>query len=237
MPFAFVAMPRRFCETHHVECQNLRINSGRLTTHFDMHATFRHLLHLESSIVSNQSSTGLSSTRSSRTHTKRGQSLFSELPLNRTCEAASIDTMWCTCSVDQDGKKSSLGLQSATDDLTVTGKLAKRLAHALENRLNDIVDLDQCYRLSLSRVLEVQQAQGPAPHRYYWVTAAFSPGNSIFEATVVLFENGTLTTLRSISRCNMYWGTTWCMADHWMEKFCHCRSWYTTLYLMFLGGG
>ncbi|XP_022700710.1 uncharacterized protein LOC111267030 isoform X1 [Varroa jacobsoni] len=237
MPFAFVAMPHHFCETHHVECQNLKINSARLTTHFDMHATFRHLLHLGSNSASSKSSGGSSSSTSDvPTRTKRGQSLFSEVPINRSCEAASIDTMWCTCAPDQDNGKDHSSLYPLGEDLSVTGKLAKRLGLVLEERLNDIIDHNQCYHLSLNHVIEMQRAQGPAPHHYYWLTASFSPGNSIFEATIILFQNGTLTTSKGISRCNMYWGTTWCVADHWMEKFCHCKSWYTTLYLMFIGG-
>ncbi|OQR73665.1 hypothetical protein BIW11_09594 [Tropilaelaps mercedesae] len=225
MPFAFVAMPVRFCTRHYVECGNLRINSARLTTHFDMHATFRHLYALERARFHGK----VKGQVSNFVRTSRGQSLFVEVSPNRTCQAASIDPMWCTCAVDDNQ-------QTHAEDLSVTGTLARRLGLALEARLNNIVDLDLCYRLTLDRVVEVQRVQGPDSHRYYWVTASFSPGNSIFEATVVWLKNNTVKTLKSISRCNMYWGTTWCMADHWMEKFCHCKSWYTSLLLLFLGG-
>lgn len=219
MPFAFVAPPRRFCEQHPKECAVLESNALRLTTHYDVHATLRDVIQLEGAATGRRA-----------LKTTRGRSLFAEIPSNRSCSAASIDPMWCTCAVDAANGRSG--------ELSADSHMAQRLALALEQRLNEILDLQLCYRLVLSKVLEVQRVQGPNERtdQYFWVTALFSPGNSIFEATVVLFKNGTLSAGRSISRCNMYWGTAWCMADHWMEKFCHCRSWYTSLYFLLMGG-
>lgn len=220
MPFAFIAMPRRFCEQHPRECGTLESNALRLTTHYDVHATLRDLIQIEGPVPGRRT-----------LRTNRGLSLFSDIPGNRTCAAASIDPMWCTCAVDS-------GSGSKTGELSADSNLARRLALALERRLNEILDLHLCYKLTLAKILEVQHVQGPneSEDQYFWVTALYSPGNSIFEATVVLFKNGSVSAGKSISRCNMYWGTTWCMGDHWMEKFCHCKSWYTTLYFLVMGG-
>ncbi|XP_028966419.1 uncharacterized protein LOC100906835, partial [Galendromus occidentalis] len=220
MPFAFVAMPRRFCESHPKECGRLESNALRLTTHYDVHAALRDLIQIEGPVPGRRA-----------IKTNRGVSLFSEIPFNRTCSDASIDPMWCTCAVDT-------AAGSKTGELPAVSGLAHRLAIALEKRLNSIVDKRLCHTHALSKVLEVQRVQGPnePADQYFWVTASFSPGNSIFEATVVLFKNGSISAGKSISRCNMYWGTAWCVADHWMEKFCHCKSWYTSFYFLLMGG-
>lgn len=205
MPFSFVMMPKGLCEQQPKLCENVKYNSARLTTHYDMHATFRDLLHLEANFKR-------------VTKTEKGLSLFSKIPNTRTCSDAYIDTQWCTCIPDDEVQ---VDLQSKT---------ATRLATALSDKIGTILDLRKCYELKIKRIMDIQPVQGPSKqHRYFWITAVFTPGDSIFEGTVTWFKNGSISVEDKMSRCNWYWGTSWCVRDHFLERYCYCKTWYSSL--------
>jgi hypothetical protein len=88
LPASFLYLPQWF-ETKFPEAvQNLKINgASRLTTPFDIHATLLDLIDPDSTLLK-------------PTKTKRGTSLFSPIPQNRTCESASIPETFCTCQVN-----------------------------------------------------------------------------------------------------------------------------------------
>ncbi|XP_017460714.1 PREDICTED: uncharacterized protein LOC108354031, partial [Rhagoletis zephyria] len=70
--------------------KNLRTNSRRLASQFDVHSTLLHILHGKPSPLP------LSADKFFLDHTF-GHSLFTELPLNRTCEEAGIPEEYCLC--------------------------------------------------------------------------------------------------------------------------------------------
>ncbi|RNA09368.1 hypothetical protein BpHYR1_003542 [Brachionus plicatilis] len=77
-------MPRSFQEQYPEQMKNLRLNSRKLTTPFDIYETFKDLLNFENI---------------ERPHKKppRGISLFRHIPSNRSCEDAQIEAHWCSC--------------------------------------------------------------------------------------------------------------------------------------------
>jgi hypothetical protein len=89
LPFFSLLMPRSFQEKYPIEMKNLRLNSRKLTTPFDIHETLKHILNFDSS----------SSSRSFLRGKKipRGISLLKNIPTNRSCEDAQIEAHWCSC--------------------------------------------------------------------------------------------------------------------------------------------
>ena len=86
-------MPRTFQEKYPIEMHNLRQNSRKLTTPFDIHETLKHLLHFDTA-----SSTRYQPfSRENGRKLPRGMSLLKNIPADRSCEDAQIEAHWCSC--------------------------------------------------------------------------------------------------------------------------------------------
>ena len=84
-PFLSITLPQWIREEYPELDANMRRNTEIITSHFDTHATFLHLINLPE-----QKKTG------QITH---GTSLLSPLPGDRTCEDAKIPGHYCPCLV------------------------------------------------------------------------------------------------------------------------------------------
>ena len=89
MPFFSVRMPDSFQQKYPNEMRNLRMNSRKLTTPFDIHETFKDFLHFNPSKVSPPPSRNQ--------HLPRGLSLLGHIPASRSCHDAHIEAHWCSC--------------------------------------------------------------------------------------------------------------------------------------------
>jgi hypothetical protein len=92
-PFMYMLIPPWMKKMYPERVSALGINSReRVTTHIDLYWTLSHLLYFDKPSLA--SSVGL------------GQSLFSEVPKNRTCDDMGIPTLYCACKqpVDIDPK-------------------------------------------------------------------------------------------------------------------------------------
>ena len=86
LPFLAVRIPRWFSERYPHAATNLRLNSGRLTSPFDVHETLMDVLDMKRP-------------RDRTDGPPRGYSLFQEIPDNRTCADADIDPHWLVVHV------------------------------------------------------------------------------------------------------------------------------------------
>ncbi|XP_064472797.1 uncharacterized protein LOC135387616 [Ornithodoros turicata] len=198
-PFAFLSLPKWFLDGHQILNKNLATNQDRLTTHFDVHATLKEFLQFP-----NEGS-----------KTKRGLSLFHEIPESRTCSDASIAHHYCSCEAVE------------TDKVPPQDVLG--MARTLVREINSWLNVRICYPLTLNRVKDVMTAySSPEELRnnvsHYLVTIETSPAGAIFEATLrVNRSSGNVSVDGSISRCDRYYGQSSCIADRVLEKFCICR--------------
>ncbi|CAN7988482.1 unnamed protein product [Ixodes hexagonus] len=202
-PFAFLLFPRWFLDSHPGVAKNLRLNQRRLTTHFDVHATLLELLDFPEK-------------RGPRT--KYGLSLFNEIPETRTCADAFVSHQWCTCQ--------------ASGGTNVMSAFTESLGERLVRQLNEWVRKEprKCEVFHLVDVMDVTALQPTREERianvsHYWVTVRVSPGGGIFEATLRVngSDDESISVFDQVSRCNWYFGQSYCVADHWLEKFCYCR--------------
>lgn len=202
-PFAFLAFPRWFLDRYPDVRKNLKSNEKRLTTHFDVHATLQELVDFPQRV---------------QPRTKHGISLFHEVPDTRTCTDALISPQWCSCEANKE--------MLSTDD-----PISKTMARHLVDQINIWLQIQprQCLPFRLRNIRDVIPVHTSQEDRlknisYYWVTIEVSPSGAIFEATVQLNETSrTVTVLDQVSRCNFYYSESYCIRDHWLEKFCFCR--------------
>lgn len=80
LPLISITLPSWFQRKYPSFVEKLKINTERLTTPYDVHATIKHLLSYPQ-----------------RPNATLGKSLFEEIELSRTCETASIPDHFCTC--------------------------------------------------------------------------------------------------------------------------------------------
>uniref|UniRef100_A0A1A9X098 Sulfatase N-terminal domain-containing protein n=1 Tax=Glossina brevipalpis TaxID=37001 RepID=A0A1A9X098_9MUSC len=88
LPTFFISIPKWFHNTYPELIKNLKTNCERLTTPYDIYMTMQHLLKMNKPNFIITPASGCS----------RCQSLFDEIPEDRTCFQAGIPTDWCSCS-------------------------------------------------------------------------------------------------------------------------------------------
>ncbi|CAK1550105.1 unnamed protein product [Leptosia nina] len=93
LPFIHILLPPSFKENYPMAYKNINLNSHRLTTPFDIHATLVDLVNLDSI-----QDTNIKTRTSASYDDNRSISLFLPIPKNRTCALAGIEDHWCTCN-------------------------------------------------------------------------------------------------------------------------------------------
>jgi hypothetical protein len=81
-------MPKSFQDKYPNQMRNLRLNSRKLTTPFDIHETLKHFLDFN---------TQSSGQQKSDHKIPRGISLFKYINPSRSCEDAQVEAHWCSC--------------------------------------------------------------------------------------------------------------------------------------------
>ncbi|XP_063593350.1 uncharacterized protein LOC134770421 [Penaeus indicus] len=104
LPFFFALLPSWFRHSYPRAWESLETNTRRLVSNFDFHVTLRDILFA-----------GYEEAAESLPPLAHGQSLFHEIPLNRTCEDASIPEHYCTCEHTHRVDASDKRLRDAAD--------------------------------------------------------------------------------------------------------------------------
>ncbi|KAK3094781.1 hypothetical protein FSP39_006181 [Pinctada imbricata] len=223
LPFMFLVFPNWFMKKFPEYANNLRTNSRRLTTPFDIYETLTDILYFKDNILSRQG------------YKNRGMSLFKEIPKSRTCENAGILPHWCTCA-----KYRTL----PTSDVIVRN-IALFVVSEINRQLFDVSDL--CADLSIQKirtagmllqsdkVLRFQDSVNDVINRTvfygeraktvvdYQLTLQTHPGGGVFEATVQYNELiGSFKMMTEVSRINKYGHQSDCITSHALKKFCFC---------------
>jgi hypothetical protein len=237
LPFVSIRMPKKFQEQYPQMMLNLRLNSHRLTTPYDLHETFEHLFEFHSSDPY-------------QSKTNRSYSLFQLIPENRTCSQADVEQHWCACL--------------NWNDISIHDPIIQQLGNQAVEFLNNFV-LDyqnECAKLSLNRLIKANQLQtnehllkfvessdkdGRVPRfhndtstnnlmknlttnqtKYYQIQFQTIPGHALFELTAEYnpFNGIFLIQKRRLSRMNKYGQTSACIAYKRPEfrEICYCSN-------------
>ena len=223
LPLYSMVVPPWFPSRYPDVFKIMQTNTARLTSWFDVHATFRHILNFPTPPAD----------------MSRGISLFTEVPATRTCKDAGIANHWCPC------------LQWST--VNVKHSQIQNAALAAVEFMNYLLSSERessmhCANLTLKNVnfaqLERPNAEVEKTHlrkgshfkqskEYfcrYQLQFVTLPNEGVFEATVKYHKNRFIVNT-SISRINKYGDQPKCVAaklPH-VRKFCLCKDYKGSL--------
>lgn len=209
LPFIFIWLPEWFRNEHPEFVQALKINRNRLTSPYDLHMTLKHVLELS------QPNRRYSVAKSC----PKCQSLFKEIPYNRSCEDAAIDAHWCTCTSYKSSDKNDKIVEPATQFVI------EHINRQLQNYSYNSGRHRLCAELKLKSITNSRKAEytnSNDPYDDYIISFEVSPKGS-FESTVrykLLKKSFEITG--SVSRLDSYAPYSKCINIDHLRKYCHC---------------
>uniref|UniRef100_A0A0L8FM57 Uncharacterized protein n=2 Tax=Octopus bimaculoides TaxID=37653 RepID=A0A0L8FM57_OCTBM len=215
LPAMYILPPEWFRDKFPTLWNNLKVNTHRLTTPFDIYETLQDILNIEKAAERSKSN------EIDYKNLKR-ISLFKKVPLNRSCEAATIKPHWCTCHVFT---------PVAVDDNIVI-KVTNYLVNYINNMTLNSKNL--CARLKLQKIKNAEFSgmndevlsflvKGIQTYKDYRVIMQTLPGEGLFEGSVRYYrDKKQLSLLGQISRINRYGHQSDCIHDSLLRKYCYC---------------
>lgn len=207
LPLVFILTPPAFRKKYKEAFINLNLNSHRLTTPYDLHATLIDLLDLEN--IEDR----IIYLRKKQSNVEgKGTSLFLPVTTNRTCTMAHINDHWCSCYRGQrlstkDEKSISIGI-------------------IFLQQLNKILEgYSQCALLNITELVSIKQLEINSPEQINWseymVVIKTTPGDGLFESTL-RYDNNKWSVVGTISRLNLYGDQSRCVSNYLLKLYCYC---------------
>lgn len=196
LPFFYIWLPKQFQLEHPEIVQSLKINKNRLTSPYDVYVTLKHILKMSGGQVEPISIS-----------CPTCKSLFTELPIERSCPDAAIDKHWCTCD--------ELHEMDATNSI-----VQKAVKHIISTMNNDLSIQPRCAKLKLNKISSARKSTHGTTNNYL-INFNVEPSNAQLEATV-RYEMEKYEMIGSISRLNRYGNQSWCISDANLRKICYC---------------
>ena len=229
LPFLSMTLPDRMLKEFPDLIDSLRRNTELLTSHFDLFATFKHIL----------------SYPSLPSGVKFGNSLFSILnETRRTCENIGVPERWCPCLEFQ--------------EMNTSDRFARKVAERTVSHINGLISKrketeKKCSKLELDTIVSVRKKipnkrvqnylysdsdsscatcavvetnQDTFHDSLYEVTIKVAPSGGLFEATLHLYDDELIHVHADISRINKYGIQSKCIETAYphLRKFCYCNE-------------
>ena len=222
-PFFSVRLPPKFIAKYPEIHRNLQINAERLTTPFDVHATFHDVILFKgvTKVVANAS---------------RGISLFQEIPADRTCEDADLETHWCSClewtNVDVKNPNVMASAKTFVEHINELTKDKRELCEELSlHTINRAEKNDPQNELLKFKKIETEngivEEKNTATEVFYKIQVTTKPSMALYESTVkhLISENTYIVNDKEISRVNAYGDQPHCVAAELpiLRPYCYCK--------------
>ncbi|XP_064550094.1 uncharacterized protein LOC135436427 isoform X1 [Drosophila montana] len=206
MPILYIWLPNWFRHKYPQFVHSLQLNRNRLTSPFDIHATLRHILELETPLTELSRPEGCPSCHS----------IFYEVAESRDCRDAGINDHWCTCHTFKSNSRSDYHIKEISQQL-----IDATNGYLVANNLTDV-----CQTLKLSNIESVQRKISLEAKEFesYLVRYEAQPENALFEASTD-WNNKTQRipiNVPDISRLDSYSQLSKCIEDNIAKKFCIC---------------
>ena len=222
LPLFAILTPPWFQSKYPKIASNLKKNRGRLTSWFDVYATFRHML----------------SYPAPSKDLTRGHSLFSELPKTRSCEDVGTAEHWCPCLQWETVNSRHIHVRKAgLAGVEYINNLLSRDGASLNNCTTltlkgvNFAQLERPNRDVVNMHLEDGEGFKQAEEYFcrYQLQIEASPSEGVFEVTVKYYKRRFVVGT-SISRINKYGEQPVCIANKLphVRKYCLCKN-YTGL--------
>lgn len=222
MPYLNVVVPRWFPSKYPKAYQNLRDNSGRLITPFDLFATMADILY--DTVDKGPSPADVSKVP------HYALSLFKPISPKRNCKDAHVPEEYCPCYQET-------ALNPSED------KKVYQAAIVLLDYINDLLKNDRppCALLHLAKIkdafiylphqgtLQDVQVGNKIPKRGFYfsyrIVIETYPGGALLEGIVKHFlDNGKLSVEGDVDRNNAYGNSSYCVTKHVLKKYCYCTK-------------
>lgn len=215
LPFLFFWLPEWFKEKHPEIVKALKVNRNRLTNPYDMHLTLKHILRL-----SGRASAQDMATKDVAMGCEKCQSMFEEVPWNRSCEEIQIAAHWCTCSPYLPINKNSKIVKKAGKFLLeYINKDIKRMLNGTTKANGDRL----CAELHLKTIYFAGETEYKTDNNDLLVQFETWPGGGEFESTVrYVAAKDHFSVTGTISRLNTYSKHSSCVSDEHVRKYCEC---------------
>nr|XP_023021582.1 uncharacterized protein LOC111509955 isoform X1 [Leptinotarsa decemlineata] len=208
LPFVMMVLPDGFENQYQRAYHNLKRNTRRLTSPFDLHETLVDLIN--PSDMKDEYLEGVDQSR--------GVSFFRQISKDRTCEDVGISSHWCTC-------QQSIEIEN---NASVVIESALFAVDDMNSRLKGYA---QCATLTLDAVLNTRlmthgsAIRGKNKIQDYIITLRTLPGEGIFEVTVRKLEKlKKFAIMGTVSRLNLYGKQSSCITDFHLKLYCYCKS-------------
>ena len=225
-PFFSIRLPPKLISKYPEIHKNLQINSERLTTPFDVHATFQ-------DVISFKGVTKVASNAS------RGISLFQEIPADRTCEDADLESHWCLCLVrtnvevtDPDVIASAEAFVKHVNELTKDKRdLCEELFLHSKNRAEKNAPHNDLLKFKESKTADefvaVLEDNMNATEIFYQIQVTTKPSMGLYESTAKhsISEDTYTVTDKEITRVNVYGDQPHCVEADFptLCPYCYCK--------------
>ncbi|KAH8294935.1 hypothetical protein KR018_004463 [Drosophila ironensis] len=252
LPFFSFAFPDSFKLRFPQEYKNFLMNEARLTTPFDIHATLKHIIKLQTAGEEDQLMEGddlkteptTSHIHISELARDRAVSLLDPIPANRSCADAYIEPHWCACLnwiplQLNDSRYEGIILKAAQSIVNSINRATaeqRQLCAPLEIlRVNWALILqphEEVLRFNMNSdkdgFLADMTGKTQVKEEMYQLQVVTQPGGGLYEASVSYSRQtfNATTKLTDISRVNKYGNQARCIYDRDPElrKICYCRD-------------
>ncbi|KAH8262757.1 hypothetical protein KR026_012000, partial [Drosophila bipectinata] len=218
VPMMFIYVPPWFRKKYPKLAANLHKNRNRLTSNYDLHMTLHHILQLHSRSMADFPDKYKSQ------QCKSCQSLFFEVPFNRTCAMAGIEEKWCCCHPSET-------IPFTPKVAPIIDAMIQRMnRHLVERKFDHLCHnytLKQVIRMDWKPVLATGLRPADKDEHVYIIEFKTLPNTPEFEATV-RWNNRTKALLSmdmdDLSRLNSYEEDSNCINDKIAKKYCICND-------------
>ncbi|EDX05585.1 GD21718 [Drosophila simulans] len=218
MPMMFIYLPPWFRREYPHLATNLGKNQNRLSSNYDVYMTLQHLLQLDRKSVDEFPD------KLRARQCKSCQSLFFELPFNRTCQMAGIEEKWCCCQPTET-------ITNSPYVSTIAEAIVQRMnEHLVNHNLSDLCHnftLDYVEKADRKTILSNGLRPADKNEQVYIIVFETIPKNPIFEATV-RWNRRTHRLLHfdveDLSRLTSYKNDANCINRKNAKKYCICKD-------------
>ena len=229
-PFFSVRLPPKFIIKYPEIYKNLQTNAKRLTTPFDVHATFKDVISYKgvAKVASNAS---------------RGISLFQKIPADRMCQEASLTQHWCLCLewTNEDVQDpyviaSAKAFVEYVNELTKAKRqLCEELSLHTINRAEKSLPLNGLSKKALGIKTRSTGDESGAlledemtvTEIFYQIQVTTKPSMALYESTVKhsIYEDTYTVNANEISRVNIYGDQPHCVESvlPMLRPYCFCK--------------
>lgn len=200
-PVMFIAFPKWFSEKYPTIMKNLKSNTRKLTTVYDVHETLRNILNFSGHVIEYSSP-------------ERGESLFSDVSNTRNCSDVGVPDSMCTCSMYRKVVNFSPIVSKHNLSLTIVNKINKLLKG----------HMTLCETLSLYKTVSVYSANSTIKLHSYRIRIQTTPGKALFEAPVFYDSSRKKYQVGQILRINKYGDQSKCVKNYILRNYCFCKK-------------